>query len=79
VSNWYCIRTATRQEFKVVDGLDELSRAHGIELVRYLPCETRWNRLTRVKTPKPVLPPVSGPVDATGITQLMRERMARDA
>jgi transcription antitermination factor NusG len=58
VSNWYAVRTATRQEHKVVDGLHDLRHEHRIPLEVYLPQETRWNRLTRVKTIKlvPMLP-----------------------
>lgn len=57
-ANWYCIRTATRQEAKVVEGLHDLAQARRIDIDVYLPCETRWNRLTRVKTIKqvPMLP-----------------------
>jgi transcription antitermination factor NusG len=55
---WYCIRTATRQEQRVVDGLHDLAYQHRLELDVYLPCETRWNRLARVRTIKhvPMLP-----------------------
>lgn len=58
MSNWYVIRTATRQEQKVVDGLNDLAYSRAIPLDVYLPCETRWNRLTRIKTVKlvPMLP-----------------------
>jgi transcription antitermination factor NusG len=58
MSNWYCIRTATRQEQKVVDGLHDLASLRSIPLDVYLPCETRWNRMARVKVPKhvPMLP-----------------------
>lgn len=54
MSNWYVIRTATRQEQKVVDGLHDLAALRSIPLDVYLPCETRWNRLARVKVPKDV-------------------------
>lgn len=55
---WYCIRTATRQEHKVVEGLHDLAYEHRLDLQAYLPCETRWNRLSKVKTIKqvPMLP-----------------------
>lgn len=58
MAEWYVIRTATRQEQKVVDGLHDLARAHLISMDAYVPCETRWNHLTRVKTLKqvPMLP-----------------------
>lgn len=58
MSNWYAVRTATRQEHKVVDGLHELRHDHRIPLEVYLPQETRWNRLARIKTIKlvPMLP-----------------------
>lgn len=58
MSNWYVIRTATRQEQKVVDGLHDLAYGRSIPMDVYLPCETRWNRMTRVKTVKevPMLP-----------------------
>jgi transcription antitermination factor NusG len=58
MSNWYAIRTATRQEQRVVDGLHDLRHEHRVPLDVYLPQETRWNRLTRVKTLKqvPMLP-----------------------
>lgn len=58
MSNWYVIRTATRQEQKVVDGLNDLAADQRIPLDVYLPAETRWNRLTRVRTIKlvPMLP-----------------------
>lgn len=53
-ANWYAIRTATRQEHKVVEGLREMAQEHKLETDVYLPCETRWNRLGRVKKPKQV-------------------------
>jgi transcriptional antiterminator NusG len=58
MSNWYCIRTATRQEQKVLDGLRDLALERKIDLDVYLPCETRWNRMTKVRTTKqvPVIP-----------------------
>lgn len=58
MSNWYVVRTATRQEQRVVDGLHDLRHEHHIPLDVYLPQETRWNRLTRVRTIKlvPMLP-----------------------
>jgi transcription antitermination factor NusG len=42
----------------VVDGLHDLGALRSIPLDVYLPCETRWNRLARVKVPKdvPMLP-----------------------
>jgi transcription antitermination factor NusG len=57
-ANWYAIRTATRQEQKVVDGLKDMARERKIPLDVYLPCETRWNRMTRIKCTKqvPMLP-----------------------
>lgn len=58
MSAWFCIRTATRQEHKVVEGLREMAALHRLALDVYLPCETRWNRLTRVKSIRlvPMLP-----------------------
>lgn len=55
---WHCIRTATRQEHKVVEALKDLARERHLTIDVYLPCETRWNHLTRVKTIKhvPMLP-----------------------
>lgn len=53
-ANWYAIRTATRQEHKVVEGLREMAQEHKITADVYLPCETRWVRHARVKSTKQV-------------------------
>lgn len=54
IANWYAIRTATRQERKVVEGLREMAQEHKLEADVYLPCETRWVRHARVRSTKQV-------------------------
>lgn len=52
MSNWYAIRSATRQEFRAAGSLEEL----GISV--YLPVEARWRRTprTRVRVESPLFP-----------------------